>query len=106
MYIDVDEDLRTALSCLSELNEWETLGTHLRIKVSTMERIKMEDHANKIMARIRGMLTCWLQMKGTVQPKTPPTWRQLIKALLTMKEHTILQELFDELKKLPEHNHS
>lgn len=93
-----DKDLKDILTVLSDLSEWEKLGTHLTLKDATIQKIKRDDHTNSTDARKRDMLVHWLQMKGTTQPKTPPTWRQLIQALHSMEEHVIEEKVINYLR--------
>ena len=82
------DDLSEVLIALKDVTDWYTLGIHLKMKVSTLDRIQ-GDFRNGLRAK-EETLKFWLkQDPGSTVHGSAATWEALLKALRVMDENKV-----------------
>ena len=81
---------------MKDVTEWYTLGIHLKMKVSTLDRIR-DDFRDGRHAK-EEMLKFWLEQdpRSTV-PGSAATWETLVKALRAMDENRVAKTIEEDV---------
>ena len=82
------------LFALKDMTDWYTLGIHLKLKASTLDRIRNDfrdgQHAKE------ETLKFWLEQDpGSTVPGSAATWKVLVKALRIMGENREAKRIED-----------
>ena len=86
------DDLSEVMIALKDVTDWYTLGIHLKLKASTLDRLRHDfrdgRHAEE------EMLKLWLeQVPGSTVPGSAATWKALVKALRAMDENKVAKTI-------------
>ena len=84
------------LIALKDVTDWYTLGIHVKLKVSTLDRIRNDfrdgQHA------MEETLKYWLEQDpGSTIPGSTATWEVLVKTLIIMGENTEAKRIEDNV---------
>ena len=84
------------LIALEDVTDWYTLGIHLKMKVSTLDRIR-DDFRNGRHAK-EEMLKYWLEQDpGSTVFGSEATWKALVQALRDMDENRAAKIIEDDV---------
>ena len=84
---------------MNDFNNWEELGLHLRIKKTTLDRIRSD--RRDIKPCRREMLSCWLRgdSDDLVGEPSVPTFDKLIQTLIEMDDKETAESIKIKLQK-------
>ena len=83
--------LRDFLEALEDVNDWHTLGIHLRLDVTQLDQIEEQYFAAHGHRRCKTkMIELWLKVKHDA------SWYMLIKALKKIKEESLAKRLTEK----------
>ena len=86
LYTGID-DLFIVKRKLTNLVDWQSLGTELGLLYPTLKRI--EEHHRYTNRCIREMLSAWLQQQDNVTMRGVPSWSTLKAALINIGENKL-----------------
>ena len=90
------EDLSEVLIALKEVVDWHTLGIHLKLKASTLDRIR-HDFSDGRYAK-EEMLKFWLEQDPeSTLSESASTWISLVKALRSMDENKLSKTIEEDV---------
>ena len=82
-----EPELRDVLDAIDDVNDWHTLGIHLRLDVTQLNQIEEQYFATHGHGRCKTkMIELWLK-------KPDASWYMLIKALKKIKEESLADRL-------------
>ena len=92
----VVDDLSEVLIALKDVTDWYTLGIHLRLKASTLDRIR-HDFKDGRYAK-EEMIKLWLEQDPeSIVPGSTATWKTLVKALIIMDENKVAKTIEEDV---------
>ena len=90
------DDLSEVLIALKDVTDWYTLGIHLKMKASTLDRIR-DDFRDGRHAK-EETLKFWLEQDpGSTVPGSAATWEALVKALRAMDENRLAKTIEEDV---------
>ena len=90
------DDLSEVLIALKEVVDWYTLGIHLKLKASTLDRIRHDFRDGRYAKE--EMLKFWLEQDPeSTLPDSASTWISLVKALRSMDEDKLAKAIEEEV---------
>ena len=85
-----EPELRDVLDAIDDVNDWHTLGLHLRLDIAEMDQIE-EQYLTQGHRRCKTkMIDLWLKVKPDA------SWHMLIKALKKIKEESLADRLTEK----------
>ena len=86
-----EPELRDLLDAIEDVNDWHTLGLHLRLDVTQLDQIEEQYFATYGHRRCKTkMIDLWLKVKPDA------SWYMLIKALKKIKEESLADRLTEK----------